>query len=79
MLGSIGRVRVEDVANLWQVRARAADQRDKPMMSYGLPLHDVPFELRERRGSPSSTGSSRRRSATCWRARAGRRAAARMA
>lgn len=47
VLGSIGRVRVEDVANLWQVRARAADQRDKPMMSYGLPLHDVPFELRD--------------------------------
>ena len=45
IVGSIGRARFEDVANRWELRARAADQRDKPMMSYGLPLHEVPFNL----------------------------------
>ncbi len=45
ILGSIGRVRVEDVTNLWQVRARAPEQREQSMMSYGLPLLDVPFDL----------------------------------
>lgn len=48
VLGSIGRARLEDGSHLWQVRAREDAQRNAPMLSYGLPLVEQPFEASER-------------------------------
>ncbi len=45
IVGSIGRVRNEDLRGLWQIEARRPADRDKGMMAYGCPLEAVPFDV----------------------------------
>ena len=44
IVGSVGRVLIDEVAARWEVAARTEEDRDRPLTQYGLPLVPVPFE-----------------------------------
>lgn len=44
IVGSIGRMRIEEGTGVWEARARREADRDQPMLSYGCPLEPVPFD-----------------------------------
>ncbi len=44
IVGSIGRILIDEVEGRWEIVARAGDDRDKPVGQYWLPLVPQPFE-----------------------------------
>jgi predicted dehydrogenase len=44
IVGSIGRILIDEVEGRWEILARAGDDREKPVGQYWLPLVPQPFE-----------------------------------
>jgi predicted dehydrogenase len=44
MVGSIGRILIDEVESCWEISARSGADREKPVGQYWLPLAPVPFE-----------------------------------
>ena len=44
IVGSIGRILIDEVESRWEITARSGDDREKPVGQYWLPLAPVPFE-----------------------------------
>ena len=44
IIGSIGRILIDEIERRWEIRARAGADRDKPVGEYWLPLETTPFQ-----------------------------------
>lgn len=47
LVGTYGRIIIDELNNSWQIRARNDDLKQSPLTRYGLPMEIVPFESHE--------------------------------